>query len=105
MSKRDLIILVLFLILVTLFIFFYLYNKNDVYIPPVVVEDPVVQKEEAQREELKKYNTTKSQPLTPEREAQMRAELEKFTPAPGVKKATEEEMWKELLELNAESNP
>jgi len=106
MSKRNLIFLVLFLILVTIFVFIYLNNKKDgTYVPLPVVEDPVVQKEEAQREELKKFNTTNSQPLTPEIEAQMRAELEKFTPAPGVKRATEEEMRKEILELNAESNP
>jgi uncharacterized protein YxeA len=105
MSRQNIILLVSILIILVIFVGFYFYKKNkNSYTPPVVEQTPLEKKEAAEREELKKINTS-VKPVEPKQEEKMRDQLEEFEPAPSVKTLSEEDMRKALLELNSPSNP
>lgn len=108
MTRQKVFWLVVILVLIAVSIFFYFYIKNkevEVYIPPVVEKTPAEIKEEAEREALKKLDASKPKPAEPVAEEVMRETLDDFKPAPSVKKPTEEEMRKRLLEANSQANP
>lgn len=99
-------VFVLVLIAVSIFFYFYIKNKEvEVYVPPAVEKTPEEIKEESEREALKKLNANNPKPAEPVAEEVMRETLEDFKPAPSVKKLTEEEMRRRLLEANSEANP
>ncbi len=105
MSRQNIILLLSLLIILVIFASFYFYKKSkDTYVPPVVEQTPLEKKEAAEREELKKINTS-VKPVEPKQEEKMRNELEEFQPAPSANTLSEEDMRKALLELNSPSNP